>query len=162
MKILRNVIKCMKQEKFPLTKLYLLDIYNLIKNYHIQDNKKVLSFKSISFDLFLSILNSAFAFVGDTFCMRSYTNERNFKKSRKPSADSHLASDTLRLSKLKYSFVFCLCYSGDPAGQRQPDPRHQPVQTAGEGRDSKRQQHVEHTETNRWVRNRNIASRTDR
>lgn len=90
----------------------------------------------------------------------------NCKKSCKPSADSHLvgdmASDTFRVSKLKYNFVFCLCYSGDPAGQRQPDPRHQPVQTAGEGRDSKRQQHVEHTETNRWVRNRNFASRLDR
>lgn len=43
-------------------------------------------------------------------------------------------------------------HSGDPAGQRQPDSRHQPVQTAGEGGDSERQQHIKHTQTNRWVK----------
>lgn len=42
--------------------------------------------------------------------------------------------------------------SGDPAGQRQSDSCHQPLQAAGEGRDNKWQQHIKHTETNRWVK----------
>lgn len=43
-------------------------------------------------------------------------------------------------------------HSGDPAGQRQPDSGHQPVQTAGEGGDRKWQQHIKQTETNGWVK----------
>lgn len=41
-------------------------------------------------------------------------------------------------------------HSGDPSGQRQPDSRHKPVQTTGEGGDSERQQHVKQGETIRW------------
>lgn len=40
-----------------------------------------------------------------------------------------------------------LLRSGDSAGQRQSDSRHQPVQTAGEGGDRERQQ----TKTVRWA-----------
>ena len=50
----------------------------------------------------------------------------------------------------------CLC-SGDPPGQRQSDSGHQPLQTAGEGGDSKRQQHIKHSETNRWVKLQNTC-----
>lgn len=39
-------------------------------------------------------------------------------------------------------------HSGDPAGQRQPDPRHQPLQTAGEGGDRERHQCSQRAETN--------------
>lgn len=45
--------------------------------------------------------------------------------------------------------------SGDPAGQRQPDTGHQPVQAAGEGRDRQRQQCAAgRSEANRCVRRR--------
>lgn len=50
-------------------------------------------------------------------------------------------------SRKDFVIVLPLPHSGDPAGQRQPDSRHQPVQAAGEGGDRQRQQ----TKTVRWA-----------
>lgn len=51
--------------------------------------------------------------------------------------------------RIRKDFVIVqrLPHSGDSAGQRQSDSRHQPVQAAGEGGDRERQQ----TKTVRWV-----------
>lgn len=60
-----------------------------------------------------------------------------------PSAGAALAS----WLRKDFVIVHRLPHSGDSAGQRQSDSRHQPVQAAGEGGDRQRQQ----TKTVRWA-----------